>query len=99
MPKETSKYKQSLRLRHHQLSTLNPHRFLNIERNAKISKLYRKYAGIRQYIEEQALEADVFKDILRRILPDVDSRDNIPLRPSLLGTPVPYPSLVITRDP
>ena len=99
MPKEISKYKQSLRLRHHQLSTLNPHRFLNIERNARISKVYHKYSYIRQYLEEQTLEADAFKDILGSLLPDIDSRDNIPLRPSLLGTPIPYPSLVTARDP
>ena len=38
-----------------------------------------KYSCIRQYLEEQALEADTFKDILGNLLPDIDSRDNIPL--------------------
>src|SRR6267154_794306 len=99
MPREISEYKQSLHLRRHQLSTLNPHQFLNIERNARISKLYHKYSCIPQYLEEQTLEADAFKDILGCLLPDVDSRDNLPLQPCLLGTPVPYPSLVTARDP
>src|SRR6267154_1121353 len=99
MPREVSEYKQSLCLHHHQLSILNPHHFLNIERNARISKLYHKYSCIRQYLEEQMLEADTFKDILGSLLPDIDSRDNIPLRPSLLRTPVPYPSLVTAWDP
>src|SRR5260370_42079476 len=99
MPKEVSEYKQSLHLRCDQLFTLNPHRFLNIECNARISKLYHKYSCIQQYLEEQTLEADAFKDILGSLLPDIDSRDNIPLQLSLLRTPVPYPSLVTTRHP
>ena len=99
MPKETSSYKKDLAFRRHQLFTANPHRLLNIERNAKISKLYRKYSSIRQYIEEQTLEADAFSDILRGLLPDIDARDNVPLEPPPLGTPAPCSNYQLARDP
>jgi len=99
MPKEVSEYKQSLHFRRHQLSTLNPSCHLDIERNAKSHRIHRKYSAVQQYIDDQIAEADTFKQILRGLLPPIDTRDRVPLHTCPLGAPVPLPSLFMSRDP
>src|SRR6267154_6387735 len=99
MPKEVSEYKQSLRFCHHPPSTLNPSHHLDIERNAKSHRIHRKYSAVQQYIDNQITEADAFKQILRGLLPPIDTRDRVPLRTCLLGAPVPLPTLITSRDP
>src|SRR5882757_7191103 len=98
MPKEVSKYKQSLRFRRHQLLTLNPARHLDIERNAMSHRIHEKYSAIQQYIDDQIAEADAFKQILRGLLPPIDTRDRVSLRTSPLRAPVPLPSLFTSHD-
>ena len=99
MPKEVSEYKQSLRFRRHQLLTLNPTRHLDIERNAKSHRIHGKYSAVQQYINDQIAEADAFKQILRGLLPPINTRDRVPLRTCPLRAPVPLPTLITSRDP
>src|SRR5260370_6248057 len=99
MPKEVSEYKQSLCFHRHQLLTLNPTRHLDIKRNAKSHRIHGKYSAVQQYIDDQIAEADAFKQILRGLLPSIDTRDRDPLHTCPLGAPVPLPTLITSRDP
>jgi len=96
MPKEVSEYKQSLRFHCHQLSTLNPSHHLDIKQNAKSHRIH---SAVQQYIDNQITKADTFKQILRGLLPPIDTRNRVPLRTCPLGAPVPLPSLFMSCDP